>query len=273
MASWLLSHQAQLQSYLWLSIFALVAVWESFKPRRDLASAVGTRWLNNIALTGLGFLLSRLCLPLVAFSFAVLAEQRGWGLLNQLSLPLWLSCALAVLVIDVGGYAIHRLFHAIPVLWRCHKIHHSELDVDCATAICHHPIESLIVGGTDLAIVWLIGAPPLAVFAAATLGAVASVFNHGNVAVPPAVDRLLRRVVVTPDMHRVHHSAIVEESNRNFAMLFPWWDYLFSTYRSEPRLGHERMELGIAEARTAEDVTLWKLLALPFRSSRIAVSA
>jgi sterol desaturase/sphingolipid hydroxylase (fatty acid hydroxylase superfamily) len=271
MTSWLFEHQAQLQWYLWLGSFALVAVWESFKPRRQLITATGARWFNNIALTSLGALLAQFCLPLAAFAFAVLAEERGWGLFNQLSLPFWLSCVLAVLIMDFATYGIHRLFHVIPALWRCHKIHHTDLDVDCGTAIRHHPIEFLIAAGADLAIIGAIGAPPLAVFIAVALGAVASVFNHGNVAIPATVDRLLRRIVVTPDMHRIHHSVVTVESNRNFANLFTWWDYLFSTYQGEPRRGHEGMDLGVGEARAAADVTFWQLLAMPFRHPHSAV--
>jgi sterol desaturase/sphingolipid hydroxylase (fatty acid hydroxylase superfamily) len=263
MASWLLLHQAQVQSYLWLGSFIGIALWESFQPRRDLGPATGARWFNNIALTGAGFLLTRLCLPVAAFSFAVLGQERGWGLFNSVSLPTWLSCALAVLMLDLGTYAVHRLFHT-RLLWRYHKIHHCDLDVDCGTAIRHHPIESVLALGVELVIIAAIGAPPLAVLIAVTLAAVAAVFNHGNVAIPETTDRLLRRFVVTPDMHRIHHSAMIDESNRNFSNLLPWWDHLFSTYRQQPQLGHEAMHLGLDEARTTADVTLWKLLAMPF---------
>jgi sterol desaturase/sphingolipid hydroxylase (fatty acid hydroxylase superfamily) len=265
MTDWLLANQAQLQTYLMLGSFGGVAIWESFAARRPFAKPLGARWFNNLALAALGLLLIRFCVPLATFAFAMLAEQQGWGLLNRLTLPLWLSCALGVMVMDLALYAEHRLFHAVPLLWRFHRIHHSDLDVDCGTAIRHHPVETLAGLAFEIAIIWTLGIPPLAVLVAAALIAVASVFNHGNVALRPSADRLLRRLVVTPDMHRVHHSANVAESNSNFTMLLPWWDHLFSTYQRQPLLGHERMELGIAEARTAGDVTLLKLLALPFR--------
>ena len=271
MTNWLFEHQAQLEWYLWLGSFALIAIWESFKPRRRLITATAARWFNNIALTSLGVLLAQFCLPLASFAFAGLAEERGWGLFNQLSLPLWLSCVLAVLILDFATYGIHRLFHVIPDLWRCHKIHHSDLDVDCTTAIRHHPIEFLTTAAAHLAIIGAIGAPPLAAFTAVALGAVASVFNHGNVTIPATIDRLVRRILVTPDMHRIHHSVVVAEGNRNFGNLFTWWDYLFSTYQGEPRHGHDGMDLGIGEARTAADVTVLQLLAMPFRRHHIAV--
>ena len=205
---------------------------------------------------------------MATFAFAMLAEQQGWGLLNRLALPLWVSCALGVLTMDLASYALHRLFHAAPVLWRFHRIHHSDLDVDCGTAFRHHPVETVAAFAFDLAIIGAFGIPPLAVFLAAVMIGMAAVFNHGNVGLRPAADRLLRWFLVTPDMHRVHHSANVAESNRNFAMLLPWWDRLFATYQGDPALGHEGMELGIAEARTSDDVTLLKLFVLPFRRVR-----
>jgi sterol desaturase/sphingolipid hydroxylase (fatty acid hydroxylase superfamily) len=194
-------------------------------------------------------------------------QERGWGLFNYLTLPMWLSCILAVLMLDLGTYAVHRLFHT-RLLWRYHKVHHCDLDVDCGTAIRHHPIESVLVLGIELIIIASIGATPLAVLIAVTLAAVAAVFNHGNLAIPESIDRLVRRLLVTPDMHRIHHSAIVHESNSNFSNLFPWWDHLFSTYRYEPQLGHESMTLGLEEVRTTKDVTLWRLLAMPFLSAK-----
>jgi len=267
MTEWLIASQAQVQSWLWLGSFGLVAVWESFGPRRPHTSGTATaaRWFNNITLTALGALLVQVCLPFAAFAFATLAQQKGWGILNRVHLPLWLSCALAVLIMDLGAYCIHRLFHAVPALWRCHKVHHSELEVDCSTAIRHHPLEFLLVAAANLALIAVIGAPPLAILIATVLGAVAAVFNHGNVAIAPPLEHILRRIVVTPDLHRVHHSVVPVESNRNFANLFPWWDHLFSTYQSQPRVAHETMELGLSEARAAKDVTLWKILLLPFR--------
>jgi len=273
MANWLLAHQAELQSYLLLASFGGVAVWETFMPRRPFATPLGMRWFNQLALTALGSLVTRLCLPLAAFSLAVLAQREGWGLFNRLALPSWLSLMLGVIVIDLGVYAQHRLFHVVPLFWRFHQIHHSDLDVDCGTAIRHHPVETLVGQAFDLALIATLGVSPLAVLLGLALGGIASVFNHANIALPRAVDNLLRWLVVSPDMHRIHHSANVEESNRNFANLFPWWDHLFSTYRREPRLGQVQMALGLADARVASDLTLWKLLALPFRRPGVGASA
>ena len=265
MSQWLLAHHIDLQWWVWLGSFGLVAVWESFRPRRVPTTPTASRWLSNVSLTGLSMLLATVCLPLAAITFAIVAEQKEWGLFNRLSLPLWLSCALAVLILDLSAYWVHRLFHTVPAFWRLHKVHHSELDVDCSTAVRHHPIEFLLVSGAILLVIAAIGASPLAVLISVILGTVAAVFSHGNVATPRELDKILRRIVVTPDMHRVHHSAAHRESNHNFGNLFPLWDHLFSTYQAQPRAGHENMEIGIAEIRTVEDVRLWKLLVLPFK--------
>lgn len=273
MMDWLLEHQAALQFYLWLAAFGLVALCESFRPLRVLSAATAARWSRNIAFTALDLALLRLCVPVTGVVVATWAESHGWGLLNQLPVPLWLACVAAVATLDLGDYAVHRLFHALPWLWRCHKIHHSDLDVDCSTALRHHPLEYVLVVGTNLALIAVLGASPIAVVAAATLDLVLAAFNHGNVAIPEPVDRALRRFLVTPDMHRIHHSVLMAESNRNFGNVFPWWDRLFATYQAGPGVYQQRMDLGLAEARSPEDVTLSRLLLLPFRSARAVASA
>jgi sterol desaturase/sphingolipid hydroxylase (fatty acid hydroxylase superfamily) len=270
MVDWLLRHPAQLQSYALLAGFACIAVAETRRPRRGTATSLAMRCFNHIALTALGMGLVRLVLPLAALAVAVLAERRGWGLLNQLDAAPWVTVGLGVLAMDLGGYVQHRLVHAVPVLWRFHRIHHCDLDFDCTTALRHHPVEALVAGAFDAVLVAALGISPLAVVVATLLVGLANVFNHGNLAVPAGVDRRLRRFVVTPDMHRIHHSTIHDESNSNFSMLVPWWDRLFATYREQPMHGHERMELGIAEARRESEVTLWKLLVLPFAGFRAA---
>lgn len=272
-AGWLVAHQATVQLYVLIAAFAVVAVWESFRPLRSVATATPGRWITNVVLAGLGSVVVRLVFPVFGVGFAVLAGERGWGLLNVVAAPAWLSFVVAVIAIDAAQYGLHRLSHAAPVLWRMHKIHHADLDVDCATAIRHHPLEHLYVSGASLLLIGALGAPPLAVVAASLVGTAASIFNHGNVVVSPDVDRLLRRVVVTPDMHRIHHSMQDDECNANFSMLLPWWDHLFGTYRGAPRDGHAQMTLGIADARAAGDVTLPRLLLLPFRRNAAVLPA
>jgi sterol desaturase/sphingolipid hydroxylase (fatty acid hydroxylase superfamily) len=265
MTRWLLEHQADLQSYLWLAAFGVVAVWETFLPRRAFAVPARARWLQQQTLVALGSVVIRLCMPLAAFALAALAEQRGFGLLNVVGAPSGLALLVGVIALDLANYAQHRLAHAVPLLWRFHQIHHCDLDVDCGTSLRHHPGEALVSQAVVLATVVVVGVPPLAVLVGLALAAVASVFNHGNIALPRRVDAALRLLVVTPDMHRIHHSTQPAESNSNFANLLPWWDWLFSTYRRDPHSDQRRMALGLEIARTPRDVTLWKLLLMPFR--------
>lgn len=273
MTAWLLEHQSAVQSYVWIATFAIVAIWESFQPRRALASVTPARWSRNLGLLAVDVLVARLCVPLTGLAVALWAEQHGWGVLNRVAVPFWLSLALSVAALDLGNYAVHRLMHAVPVLWRCHKIHHSDLDVDCSTAVRHHPLEYLVAAAIDLGIVAIIGASPAALVIATTLDLAVSVFNHGNVALPESIERSLRRMLVTPDMHRIHHSAVASESNRNFSNVFPWWDRLFGTYQRAPARDHSGMDLGLDEARSPADVTMAKLLLLPFRPRAAVASA
>lgn len=268
MANWLLEHQTALQSGVLLATIAALLVWETWLPRRAFAVPLGGRWFNQVALTALGSIVVRLGVPVAAVSLAAVAQVEGWGLLNLVSVPAWSSMVLGVIAIDLGMYLQHRLFHAVPLLWRFHQIHHCDLDVDCGTALRHHPVETLVAQIFDLAVIAAVGVPPVAVFIGFALAAVASVFSHANITVPHTADRVLRWLVVTPDMHRIHHSADIDEGNRNFANLFPWWDHLFSTYRREPLLGQTQMLVGLADARGWRDLSLGQLLALPFRRRR-----
>jgi sterol desaturase/sphingolipid hydroxylase (fatty acid hydroxylase superfamily) len=273
MTDWLLAHQIGLQSYVLLAGLGIVGVWETFLPRRPFAVPAGPRWFHQVVLVALGAIAIRLCLPLAGVALAVLAEQRGWGLLNRIALPAWLTVVLGIVALDFANYAQHRLSHAVPLLWRFHQIHHSDLDVDCGTSIRHHPVEALVSHACVLAVIAAVGVSPVAAVLGLTLGLAASVFNHGNIALPHRVDAAFRFLVVTPDMHRIHHSVSVFESNRNFANLLPWWDHLFSTYRHEPSLGQQRMVVGLSTARAVRDVTLWKLLALPFSALPLDTNA
>lgn len=267
---WLLEHQSAVQSYALMGAFACIAIWETFSPRREAATSLASRWLSNLSLTVLGSLLVKWLLPLVALAAATLAQEQHWGLLNLVAMPVWLTCAVGVVALDLANYGQHRLFHAIPALWRVHQIHHSDLDVDWATAIRHHPLEAFAAEVLQLAVIFALGAPPLAVLLFALLSVAASFFNHGNIALAPGMDRFVRHVFVTPDMHRIHHSVLHVESNSNYANLFSWWDRTFSTYRRDPAQGHAQMELGLATARSTKDVVLWKLLMLPFRRAEAA---
>jgi sterol desaturase/sphingolipid hydroxylase (fatty acid hydroxylase superfamily) len=205
---------------------------------------------------------------MAAVGLAAAASERGWGLLNQLDLPPWLALAAAVIALDLVIYIQHVLFHAVPALWRLHRMHHADLDFDVTTGARFHPLEILVSAGIKLAAVAVLGPAALAVLVFEVLLSATAMFNHGNVRLPVAADRWLRRLVVTPDMHRVHHSAVPAETSRNFGFCLPWWDRLFGTYLAQPAAGHERMRIGIAEFRDAAELRLHRMLLQPLREDK-----
>jgi sterol desaturase/sphingolipid hydroxylase (fatty acid hydroxylase superfamily) len=246
-------------------VLLLMALWEVLAPRRRLTVRRAERWSSNLGLTALNTLAVRFLVPLGAVGAAVLAEEHGWGLLNNLALPGWLAVLLAVVALDLIIYLQHVMFHAVPLLWRLHMVHHADLDIDATTGVRFHTIEILLSMGIKVAAVVLLGASAVAVVVFEVLLNATSVFNHANVRMPRWVDRLLRLVVVTPEMHRVHHSAIPRETNSNFGFNLPWWDFLFGTYKSQPARGHEGMTIGLEQVRDERkaDRLHWMLL-LPF---------
>ena len=248
-----------------LGIFVLVALWELAGPRRTPSRPRWLRWYGNIGITVLNTLAVRLAVPLAPVALAVIAADRGWGVLNLVELPFWLAIVLTVLLLDLVIYLQHVMFHAVPALWRLHRMHHADLDFDVTTGFRFHTIEIVLSVLLKLAAVLVIGAPAAAVVIFEVLLNGTSMFNHGNVRLPPGVDRLLRWIVVTPDMHRVHHSDIPAETNSNFGFNLPWWDRLFGTYRAQPGLGHEDMTIGLDVFREDSDLHLHNMLAQPFR--------
>ena len=248
-----------------LGIFVLVALGELAAPRRRLTRPRWLRWYGNIGLVVLNTLAVRLIFPLLPVALAVIAADRGWGVLNLVALPFWLELVLAVLVLDLVIYLQHVMFHAVPALWRLHRMHHADLDFDVTTGSRFHTIEIVLSVLLKLAAVVVIGPPALAVLVFEVLLNGTSMFNHGNLRLPSGLDRVLRWFVVTPDMHRVHHSDIPAETNSNFGFNLPWWDRLFGTYRAQPSLGHERMTIGLDAFRDAGELHLHRMLLQPFR--------
>ena len=248
-----------------LGIFALVALWELAAPRRALARPRWLRWYGNIGIALLNTLAVRLLIPLLPVALAALAADRGWGILNLVALPLWLEIAIAVVVLDLIIYLQHVMFHAVPALWRLHRMHHADLDFDVTTGSRFHTIEIVLSVLLKLAAVIVIGPPAVAVVVFEVVLNGTSMFNHGNLRLPPGLDRMLRWVLVTPDMHRVHHSDIPAETNSNFGFNLPWWDRLFGTYRAQPSLGHEGMTIGLDTFREEADLHLHKMLVQPFK--------
>lgn len=256
--------ETQLRLFFFVAILVLVAGWELVASKRTLTVSKAGRWFNNLGIIFLGSLVVRLLFPLVALGVAAAARESGWGLFNLVDLPYWLSVLLAVLMLDLVIYLQHVMFHTLPILWRLHMVHHADLDIDVTTGLRFHPIEIIISMLIKMATVAALGPPVLAVliFEIALNGT--AMFNHGNISLPTGVDRLLRLLVVTPDMHRVHHSVLIRETNSNFGFNFPWWDRLCGTYRSQPVAGHRDMVIGLSQYRHKEEVTLFRLLLLPF---------
>lgn len=247
------------------SVLVAMAVWEVAAPRRRREIPRVVRWTNNLALVVIDTILLRLSFPILAVGLAIWAEENGWGLFNVLDVPGWVAFVVSVLVLDLVIYLQHVLFHAVPALWRLHRMHHADLEFDATTGIRFHPVEILLSMVIKLSVVAALGPPALAVLVFEVLLNATSLFNHGNVALPARVDRLLRLILVTPDMHRVHHSIIPSETNSNFGFNLSWWDRLLGTYRAQPRDGHEGMTIGIEQFRTRRDLWIDRMLVQPLR--------
>jgi sterol desaturase/sphingolipid hydroxylase (fatty acid hydroxylase superfamily) len=245
-------------------VFALMAVWELLAPRRHLEPGRGQRWPNNLGVVVVDTLVLRLVFPTAAVGLALFAETQGWGLFNVFAVPGWLAVIASVLLLDLAIYLQHVLFHAVPALWRLHRMHHADLAFDVSTGVRFHPIEILLSMLIKLTAVAALGIPALGVLLFEVLLNATSIFSHGNVRMPERLDRVLRWIVVTPDMHRVHHSATPRETNSNFGFNLPWWDRLFGTYRAQPAAGHDAMIIGIEQFRDPEELRLDRMLLQPF---------
>jgi sterol desaturase/sphingolipid hydroxylase (fatty acid hydroxylase superfamily) len=246
-------------------VLAALALWELRMPRRQRQFGRGTRWPNNLGVVVLDTLLVRTLFPTTAVGIAIVCETQGWGLLHTMGLPAWAAIPLAFLAMDLAIYLQHVLFHAVPTLWRLHRMHHADQDIDVTTGVRFHPIEILLSMGIKFAVIVALGAPAIAVLIFEVLLNASSMFNHSNVRMPLWLDRILRWIVVTPDMHRVHHSIVVRETNSNFGFNLPWWDCLFGTYRSQPAAGHDAMTIGIEQFREPGEQRIDRMLTQPFR--------
>lgn len=247
-----------------VGVLGVMASWEIMSPRRRLTTSKLRRWTANLSIVALNTLVIRMLFASGAVGTALVAAERGWGLLNRLDVPAWFEVLLAVMALDLALYLQHVMFHAVPALWRFHMMHHADLDVDVTTGARFHPVEVALSMLIKLAAVVLIGAAPAAVLAFEVLLNATAMFNHSNVWMPQPVDRFLRWVVVTPDMHRIHHSILPRETNTNFGFNLPWWDRLLGTYRAAPAFGQEGMTLGLEPFRDPIRLGLGGMLALPF---------
>jgi sterol desaturase/sphingolipid hydroxylase (fatty acid hydroxylase superfamily) len=248
-----------------LTVLSAMLLWEGARPRRARSLSRVSRWPGNLGLALLNTLLVRLVFPVTAVGLALVAAVRGWGLFNAVSLPGPLAIVLSVLLLDLAIYLQHVMFHAVPVLWRVHRTHHADLDFDATTGVRFHPVEILLSMAIKLGVVAALGPPAAGVLIFEVLLNATSMFNHSNVSIAIPVDRILRWMVVTPDMHRVHHSIVVLETNNNFGFNLPWWDRLLGTYRAQPAAGHDSMTIGIDQFRDSGELRLDRILTQPLR--------
>ncbi|MGJ8622728.1 MAG: sterol desaturase family protein [Yoonia sp.] len=268
MSEALLNLEAPLRLGAFVGILALMALWELASPQRRHEIPRLIRWSNNLAMVAIDTLVVRLVFPVLAVGLASLGMQNGWGLSHLFDWPYWLIAVIAFVLLDLAIYLQHVLFHAVPALWRLHRMHHADLEFDVTTGVRFHPLEILLSMLIKFAVIVAIGAPPEAVLLFEVVLSATSLFNHGNIRLPAPVDRVLRWFIVTPDMHRVHHSVIPEETNSNYGFNLPWWDRLLGTYRAAPKGGQRGMTIGLERFRTRRDLWLDKLLLQPFRGDR-----
>jgi len=259
----LLENAAIIRLGFFLGIFSAMAIWEAKAPRRVLQQSKPTRWTNNLILTFLNTFVVRLVFSAAAAGTALLAAEKGWGLFNTLPVPEWISGLLSVLVLDLAIYIQHVIFHKVPVFWRLHRMHHTDLDIDVTTGARFHPLEIIISMALKMGLVVALGTPAWAVVVFEVLLNGTSMFNHSNINMNLAADRWIRRFIVTPDMHRVHHSVLIWETDSNFGFNLSWWDRLFGTYIDQPAAGHEAMKIGLANYRDPKWLKLGWMLVIP----------
>jgi sterol desaturase/sphingolipid hydroxylase (fatty acid hydroxylase superfamily) len=261
----LLTNEALIRGAAFAGILASVAAWELMSPKRGRACSRRQRWPSNLGIVIVNTLLLRLLLPVAAVGVAALAAEHGWGLFRAYGVPAFAAGVSGLLALDGVLYAQHVVFHRVPLLWRLHRLHHADLDVDVTTGVRFHPLEIVLSMLLKMAVVLALGPPVWSVMAFEVILNGASLFNHGNVSIAPGVDRLLRLCVVTPDVHRVHHSVIPRETNSNYGFNLIVWDRLFGTYRAQPEYGHERMRIGLEYFRDLRELKLVNMLLQPFR--------
>lgn len=263
---WLISNEVTIRMSFFFGIFAIMAIWELLTPRRKLSTSKSLRWLNNLGLVFLNSIVLRLLFPAAAVGVAIFAEQQGWGLLNYYQLPLLVSVVLAVVIMDFVIYIQHVMVHALPLLWRLHRVHHADVDYDVTTGARFHTLEIILSMLIKFATILLLGPAAVAVIIFEVMLNATAMFNHANVKLPLPLDRVLRLFLVTPDMHRVHHSVEDNETNSNYGFSLPWWDRIFGTYIDQPREGHDDITIGIHKYNDPKQVNrIFGMLMLPFK--------
>jgi len=260
----MLENEATIRLGFFLGTLFFLALLEGWAPRRVLSTPKPARWFANLGIVAVDTLMVRFLFPILPAAFALLCRQEGWGLLNHFPVPYGIAVFSGVVLLDFFIYVQHVLFHHMPTLWRLHGVHHTDLDFDVTTAVRFHPVEILLSMAIKLGVVYLFGLPVMAVILFEIILNSTAMFSHSNLRLPLRLDEALRLLIVTPDMHRVHHSVIIREHNSNFGFNLSLWDRLFGTYRAQPEKGHEGMPIGLANFRDPSRLNLLHILALPF---------
>jgi sterol desaturase/sphingolipid hydroxylase (fatty acid hydroxylase superfamily) len=264
----LLASEPLVRLAFFFGVFALMVLWELRWPRRQRPLGRRQRWPGNIGVVVVDTLVLRLLFPTAAVGMALSAEANGWGVFNVVGWPGWFEVVVCVVLLDMAIYLQHVMFHAVPAFWRLHRMHHADLDIDVTTGARFHPVEIILSMLIKFGVILMLGPPAVSVLVFEVLLNATSMFNHSNVYIPERIDRFLRLLVVTPDMHRVHHSVEDFETNSNFGFNLPWWDRLFGTYRAQPQAGHAGMTIGLnsfRDLRTCEG--LGGMLMIPFKGN------
>lgn len=251
------------------AIFICMFVFELLSPRRRLTTAKMSRWFNNLSMHALNTVMIRGLFPVIPITAAFFVAEKGWGLINLYHLPLWPAVIIGAVSLDFVIYLQHVAFHTVPLCWRLHMVHHTDLDIDMTTGVRFHPVEIILSVFIKMAAIVILGAPPLSVLIFEVVLNGGSIFTHSNIYIPGAVDRALRVLFVTPDMHRVHHSVIIRETNTNFGFNLSWWDRIMGTYQDQPSAGHEGMTIGLGYFREEKKLSLLSLLTLPLTKQKI----
>ena len=258
------SYEPQIRLSAFLGLFGLLALTEWLRPRRKLTVSKGNRWFTNIAIVVIDSVVVRLIFPAAAVGVALWAQSNGYGLFNLIDAPFWLAGLVSIVLLDFAVWFSHLLSHKVPMFWRFHRMHHSDRDIDVSTAIRFHPIEIVLSMIYKVAWVVALGAPAWSVIMFEIILNGVAMFNHSNTKLPLWLDKIARMVIVTPDMHRVHHSSIQRETDSNYGFNFPFWDKMFGTYIAQPELGHDGMEIGLAEWQDERPTKLGWALSVPF---------
>ena len=269
MTDFFLNNEPATRMSVFLGVLVVMALWEVWSPRRRIEIPRVLRWSNNLALVVIDTIVVRLVFPLAAVGLALMMQGLGWGLFNVIDLPNWIEVIICVVLLDFAIYLQHVVFHHVPVLWRLHRMHHADIAIDVTTGLRFHPLEIVLSMAFKLLLVLVLGPPAIAVLIFEVVLNASALFNHSNIRLPKAVDTVLRLIIVTPDMHRVHHSIDPTETNSNYGFNVPWWDRLLGTYIAQPKAGHDDMKIGIELFRTRRDLWIDRMIMQPFRRDKV----